>query len=269
MPTSLLIRKSAADTIKKMLPQAFAITGFLAFSYFIMILFVELFSMIFGQSAVANVVSYAISFIISLFFTSPITLGIMRYFWRLTSGADDSLLSCFYYFSSIEKYRISLSLTISQFVRIYLVQILLSLPMFIAENFNPLGIFEENLFSDIYKNYFLNIFSVISIIGSYITLWLFLRYFLAQFLLFNNEELTANQAMALSFQMMKRRVWSLVGFYFSNIGWLFLCFLVLPVFYVLPFMMLGLTVYARYLIAGHNLNLTKGGMNHYGWTYNQ
>ena len=55
--------------------------------------------------------SSIVAVIFSIFVLSPLFLGIIRFFWRLTDSAKDDMSSVFYYFGSRSRYLRAIKLT--------------------------------------------------------------------------------------------------------------------------------------------------------------
>ncbi len=74
------------------------------------------------------------------------------------------------------------------------------------------------------------------------------RYFLVGYLLTTRYDMKAGEAIRLSVRYTKGKLWELFILKLSFLPWLLLCLLVLPVFFVQPYMQTTFAIYARYFI---------------------
>ena len=262
MVSAGLIRKNAAAVIKKILPQCTAVTGIFCLFSLLGVFFGQLFSLFFPASIRTEII-LALSAIFNIFLVTPLTLGIQRWAWRLTGGADDSLRTILYAFGDGEGYRRALGFSLRYNLRLYALQ-LAGLPALLLEKWDASSS-TTGVLSDVWGTaapVLSAAAALLELIGGIFCLWLTLRYFLAPYLLSNDETLSPAQALRLSFKMMSRRAGGLLGFFLSFIGWGLLCLLVLPVMYVLPLIWISGAIYARYLIADYNSFYMTGGILH-------
>ena len=84
-----------------------------------------------------------------------------------------------------------------------------------------------------------------------------LRYYLAAYLLINDPELSPWQALTLSCKVSRGSRAVYLGLLLTFIGWALLCLLALPVFFVLPYLMTALPVFARYAIDNYNVSFQR------------
>ena len=79
-----------------------------------------------------------------------------------------------------------------------------------------------------------------------------LRYFLAPYILAEDQKQSARKCIVLSKRYMKGRKGQLWVFYLSFFPWLLLSFLILPILYVCPYISCASALYAKYLIEVKN-----------------
>lgn len=99
--------------------------------------------------------------------------------------------------------------------------------------------------------------SVLMLAAIPFTMWFGARYFAANLLLCDRYYYTVKEATRLSVTLTKGRRWKIVGFYLSFIPWYLLGCLVLPLLYVIPYVMVAATMMARYLFEDYLLGQKK------------
>ena len=256
MPSNKSIRQRAADILKGILPQAFGITAIFFLAYF----FVQLINIIALPTALKLLIPPAqvavqsgVSLLFSFFFLTPLTLGIMRFFWRRNLEADDSVGVIFYYFSG-GNYKKALKYSLSLFLR---AQIFATIATVLAQQMLPRGgllhefVMKQNLTSNSKVGIIFG-FTMLALALSIFAIFRVFKYFLAPYLMINDEDLSVKKAFNHSAQMMRGGRLQLFGFYFSFLPWLLLCLTILPIIYVYPLVMMSGAVYAKYQIQACN-----------------
>ena len=247
-----LIRRNAATVLKGILPQSMVIAGvFCLFSLFG--IFVGQMISILCPAFICTGVIFFLSALCNIFLSTPLALGIQRWVWRLTGGADDSLRTVFYAFGAGENYRRALCFSLHYNLRLYAVRLTFLPALFL----NSKNLSEGLTFSapDGVESFLSAGAALLQMAGMFLYLFLALRYFLAPYLLAGDDRLSPVEALRLSFKIMRKRVGRLLGFSLGFIGWILLCMLILPILYVLPLIWISSGIYARYLISDYNQSL--------------
>ena len=81
---------------------------------------------------------------------------------------------------------------------------------------------------------------------------LLIRYFLAQYLFIIDDEADPNECLKSSWRMMKGNMMKVIELILSFILWLISCVLIIPIFYVMPYMMVSEAICAKWLIDLNN-----------------
>lgn len=258
MPSNSLIRRNAADIIKQTLPQCFGIVALIISAYLILGALNVLAGMIFQTRIASSIASAIVSVAGTILITNPIFLGVGRWFWRITGGADDSLASVFYFYSTAGRFKRSISYAINIFLRVTIVGIVFSVPLYVQSYLDLDNLSGISGLSSLLASGIGALSALLSNVGALIVVWLSTKYFVAQYIMFNDETLTPGEAILISAKVMKRRVFRTIGFFLGFFGWLILCLLILPIMYVIPLIMMSGVLYARYTIADYNASLANG-----------
>jgi len=246
MPTNKSMRHYAAGIIKGILPQALGIAAIFFLNMFFFMLFSEHALPIFCKnlpSFAQPIISTVFSALVSIFITMPLTLGIMRFFWQTTLGADNSVAVVFYYFSG-HNYSRALSYSFGMFLR-------MNLFMLLGTLFNT---FRDYIRIENVPQEIVTLVLTLLMFGSMIFgIYMALKFFLTPYLLINDENLDTATAFETSKRLMFGQKGNLFGFMMSFFPWLLLCLTILPMIYVYPFYMLACAIFAKYIIQAHNL----------------
>ena len=199
-----------------------------------------------------------IGVLLTLCLWSPLCLGVQRWFWRLSGGADDTVGGLFHYFSSGRLYGRALLFQILLFFRLLLTALAAFAPAIISyllvspEFYTAIGAQTPVIVTELW-----------SLPGAFAALGLIafipwaLRYYLASYLLINDPALTPGQALTLSVKASRGSRAAFLGLLLTFFGWLLLCLLALPAFFVLPYISAARAVFARYAIHAYNTGLQR------------
>ena len=209
-------------------------------------------SIAFDDMANVAMVSTLISLLISLlifFVMTPLQQGCARWFYRRTGGEQEPVSGVFFYFETAKSYFRSLGLYFQIGLRIFVWMLLPALPM--AATIVFIMFYKRQLGGNLPNAVFavvvilMVIWAVLLVI---LSIMISLRYFLAPYLLAEHPEQKAGQCIKNGVHLVKGHKAELFGFMLSFFGWALLCVLIVPIFYVLPYMHSSYAVYARYLI---------------------
>ncbi len=206
-------------------------------------------------SIIASIGITFFSAVFTLVVMLPLLLGVMRWFWFVTSGSDPNVGDVFFYFSSGKLFRKALGLSVSIFLRLVLGACLCFLPYALIsvltnnEFYNLIGIPMPPQMTSLYS-----LAPILELLGFFLLLLWISGYAMFYTALFSEPELSARNTMKLTVKLSKKQRMRFVGFVFSFFGWIALSLLFLPLLYFLSFFMASLSVYGRevYRSAQHN-----------------
>lgn len=181
---------------------------------------------------------------------TPVQQGVLRWYYRRTSGSDEPVSDLFYYFEAAGSYFKSLWLHFQIGVRMFLWTILLAaLPL--------TGTVIVGMTFGVGRGGRLH-GTIALIMGLLTIVWIILlslvlsiinmRYFLAPYLLAEHPDKKASRLICQSVKLTKGHKGSLFLFSLSFVGWLLLCIFIIPAFFVIPYINISMAMYARYLI---------------------
>lgn len=183
--------------------------------------------------------------IAGLIFISPLLTGMIRYFYKLAKNGEADYSETFYYFG--KKYFRALSVNLSILARVFWRVILCMLPssiLFTITNVTELANDMPVLAAII------NLLGASAFFGGILLSFKFsVKYFLCIFLFIEDENASIRDIIMRSASSMTRFAGSVNKLFFSLSGWIILCVLVIPMIFVLPYILLCMSVSAKWIIA--------------------
>jgi len=264
LPTNVAAKSTARVTLKKRWPAAIAVSLILLTVFIIEIYFQQLilvlvkgdyvWSPLQPQNVIylnqwPNVLVSVVSTLFCVIITFPLVFGVLRWFWRITGGADDSIGGVFHYFSSINNYLMSVKVFWGLFWRTVVVTAVAFLPYLIVD-----AATSPKVYALIGTSVPLGISSLSSIADLLIILGLvgfvafIIRYYLVPSILFWDENVSVHKAFKYSAVISKGSKGAFFYFVISFIGWFVLSLLAVPLLFTIPYFLASITVFSRYVI---------------------
>lgn len=174
-------------------------------------------------------------------FASPFINGYVRVYYRNAFTGEMDLNDLFYYFED-GRYKRTLKLNLSFMLRLLLPAVISYLPLvlFVIISANIKGFTGSVPYRDFYL--------ILAILSSVIITLYALRYFAVLTLYVENESLSNKELFDASKHIMRSQSVSAAKLIFSYTPWMLLCFTVLPVLYVAPYMTQGVCIGAKWMI---------------------
>lgn len=204
-------------------------------------------------SYILSPIIVSLSLLVQLILFSPLLVGTAKWFFHLVSDEKCDVIDLFEYFSSIKGYFGSVWLELNLFIRKFVI-----LFLFTAIPIILMGIglrLMDGSWNTSYSPDSLSVLlgTMLLIAGCVLTVvsllfaWIFLkRYFLVRYLF--GEERSVHQAFKQSVLYTKGKRTELFFFDFSFIGWFISCIFIIPIFYVVPYLISASSLFAKILI---------------------
>ncbi|HWP51084.1 MAG TPA: DUF975 family protein [Clostridia bacterium] len=263
-----LIKQNARRALQRHWSRAAAIALIALIFCFLFVALEMLLSSLFGLSAyvdpfatpelfiddMPNVtpVAMAVAFVVAVLYflvLAPLTLGLMRWFFLLGDGKAEHTMAIFDYF-----------LTAAQFWRVLWLKVCLFFKRLLWSVVFLAGPIVMIYFADIWRRkgdtdfesllslgLMLSGILLLVLLGTFLLIWL-MRYYLAEYALINDRNLTAREAIRRSVHLSHGRLTQLMVLELSLLGWRILDFLILPRLFTLPYRYTVRGLYAHYLI---------------------
>jgi uncharacterized membrane protein len=207
------------------------------------------------RASSAETIILAIFLFVVILLEIPLLLGIMRWYYRMIQGEAIPFADIFLYYESLRLYCKAIWLFITVFVRSLLwafafltppsAMLGLSLQM-VGNRFRPL--FGNAQLSVTVGTMGVTISTILLALTAVLYAVFMNRYTLTFYLFFDNPDTKITDLIKTSIHYTKGYRASLAAFALSFIGWFLLCILILPLFYVVPYGVASITLYARYII---------------------
>lgn len=254
IPPNTVVKITARTALKNRWLEAIlaSFTGFFGVLILTLVLSLGIFTK--DQSIMLATSLFAVLF--AVFILSPLFLGILRYFWRLTNLLHDELRSIFHFFSDSAKYFRAIKLCFIMGWRIVTAVFVCMLPYVIVSALST-----DKLYLligreiPIWAPSLILIRAFLYLVGVICAILYVLRYYLVPMLVAMNDDMLLLEAVHTSSMVAKRSGGAFFGLACSMIGWIILTNLIMPALYTLPFIIACYVVHCRFAMANYNLIL--------------
>ncbi len=207
-------------------------------------------------SPVAMAVSFAVAGLYFLVLT-PLSMGVLRWFFLLGDGKVEPTAVILHYFHAAGPFWRVLWLKVCLFFRrlLWSVAFLIvpAVMLYFADLWRQKG--DTDLESVLSLGLMLSGLLLLMLLGAFLLIWL-MRYYLAEYTLITDPELTAREAIRQSVRLCHGRRTELLVLELSLLSWRVLDLLILPRLFTLPYRYTVKGLYAHYL-----LEVAKRGVN--------
>ncbi len=199
-----------------------------------------------SYSIAAGVAITLLSAIYNLVVVFPLSFGVLRWFWNLSSASTHNVTEIFYYFGRSKELFKAVAIALGLFIRMILGAIVCFLPGIILYYLTVPDIYNAFGFAMPFWLESLNpLVSVFETLGLLLFVFWIIRYILFYVVLFSEPESSAYATISKGAKLSGRQALRLFGFLFSFAGWLLLCILVVPIIFVGPYIFSSFAVYGR------------------------
>ncbi|MBR5486324.1 MAG: DUF975 family protein [Oscillospiraceae bacterium] len=179
----------------------------------------------------------------------PLCLGVKRWYYLLSDGYSDDLLSIFNFFASAKLLWRSVSLAVLLGICKLAWTVLLLAPAggcaWGAWYFTKHA---DTEYAALYATLLIMLGIVLALVGLVMLAVQLNRYFLAEYYMVSQKDISAYKTISLSCKSTKGMRIRILAFKLSFVGWFALSIFVMPVLYVQPYYEMSSVLYARYLI---------------------
>lgn len=202
----------------------------------------------------ASLIIEAVFTLLVLLFIPPLITGQTEWYWHLTEGEGKGIGEVFGWFGSLRLYFRSVLLALNLFVRFALwfvatcavpVGLMVAVYYYFPPKLDTIGVYDSTtlMFG------FLMFFCILLLLCCvFLLCFIMMRYFLAVFLLVEDDSRKIRETVRLSVQYSRRLRWEMLKFQLSFLPWLIFCYFVLPALFVLPYYFASSAVFAKHII---------------------
>ena len=254
IPNSAIVKSTAKTILKGRWMEAVIASSLLLFSLLIMIFLCSLLPTVADQITLLAVNIFGLMF--SLFVISPLVLGTVRYFWRLTDGAKDDISVVFYYFANKKKYLRAVSVSVAMFWRVVTVIFISMLPHTISVVLSETWLYQVlGQGIPIWTTNLILIRSFFYIVGIVCSALYLARYYLVPVIVVMDDQLLMLEAVHISSMVSKRSGSAFLALLTSMIGYIIISVLLIPTIYTLPLFLCCYVIHSRFAVVNYNLML--------------
>lgn len=194
----------------------------------------------------------------------PVILGTVRYFWRLSSGADDSPAEVFYYFTSPLALKRALKAGLLMLFKCFTAIFTCLLPYLVVTVLSNSWIYRFlGTEVPLWVAGLALVQSFLRIVGIFAGLAVISRYYLFAAIVVMDDDMLLLEAMHISVMVSRRSVSAFLALAASLFGWIIVSTLALPLLYTAPLFFGCYVVHCRYALVNYNMNLDYYTKEHY------
>jgi hypothetical protein len=265
LPTAVAVKSTAKASLKGKNLKAGIVAATLTFAFF------AVFFGVLGilQFADGNfVLSLTVLSATYLLVLHPLVLGAIRYFWRLTDGADDPPAELFYYFSGFALYKRALKCILLMLFKVLVAAFICMLPYLIVTLLSNSWIYQF-LGTEIplWVTRLALVQAFLYVAGTLATLLVISRYYLFPAIVVMDDDMLLLEAVHVSVMLSGRTAGNYLGLLISLAPMMLLSFLVMPLIYTVPLIFSCYAVHCRYAIVNYNLSLDFYNKPDYNWGF--
>lgn len=175
-------------------------------------------------------------------------------FWNYSTihGMDNDFYIIFNYYSTLKKILKSWCISIQIFIRKFFWVSILLLPSIVIGWWSTYAtIYQHDVYDSILINFGYILSLLLAIVSIIICVIFLQRYFLTRYLIVSGECTKVRQAIKLSIKIMNGKKIDFILLLLSFSGWILSCILIIPIFFVFPYIKISLTLYSRYLVESY------------------
>lgn len=254
IPSSNVVKNTVKTAFSgKMISAIFAALS-AVFASYILYFFTMGFFFVLGEDA--TVIVNVIAVLASVFILAPLFLGVVRFFWRITSDFDEGPAEVFYYFSSAARYKRAIKLVLVLLFRGGCMVLVCLLPFIVVNIISNTWIYqflgtEIPLWAaglELLKEF-------LKFSGIFLSFVFLLKYYLVPAVVVMDDDMLLFEAVHISVMVSRKSLGSFLSLTASLFGWILLSFLGLPLIYTAPLFFGCYAVHSRYALVNYNLSL--------------
>lgn len=200
-----------------------------------------------------EIIALAFEMLFLIFVILPLLFGTVRFFRRAVWGEKESPAEIFYCFGGKAKYLRALSLGVKLALRFGITLLVCLIPAGILYLFGKAEFYSAlNILMPSFAPSLSVVAIIFEVLGVSAAILINLKYYLAPFFAYANEEISTNEAIRMSRIVARGSLPDFCWLLISFIGWIIISILVIPLVFTLPYFLSCYTVHARFSVAQYN-----------------
>ncbi len=201
-------------------------------------------------------------FLLLFFIFSPVLFGLLRYYWRMILGVTDIPISVFENFSDFQKYKKAIKLQSVLLLKTFVRGIILFIPAILVKLISQEYFYDFfGLPMPLWAGNLLPVFNGLVTFSLVILLFMMLKFYLAPMLYIADENMDIDEAIHMSKIISKKSGIDFIYLCAGFIGWIILSFLVFPLIFTLPYMLLSYLYHSRFAVAEYNKHIENQNLD--------
>lgn len=198
-----------------------------------------------------GVIAFWIVFFVAA--VSPLSLGLIYYFKRLSQNQNDNVTVVFKYFSEKDCYKKALQFSALIFAKFVAAAAVLFFPCILSYIFSSEWLYALfDLHIPVWASNMWVLNSVLAIFAVFALFFVMIKYYLAAFLIVSDENMTPAEAVNMSTIISKRTGSSFVGLNLSFAWLILLSLLVAPLIFTLPYFLASYVSHCEFSVDEYN-----------------
>ncbi|MBO5852189.1 MAG: hypothetical protein J6Q74_00035 [Clostridia bacterium] len=253
IPNSRVVKSTVRATLKgRFIPASIA--GLLPYFVYLVIASVAgVFSMLLTDRLVLVAVIFAL---FGIFVLSPVTLGAVRWFWRVTDECEEPPSEVFYYFTNLNLYKRAVKCVLFLLFKCLTAIFACLLPFILVSVISNSWIYQFlGTEVPLWVAGLAVVQAFLRFVGIIMGLAVISRYYLFPTIVVMDDNMILLEAIHISVMVSRCSVIAFVSLVFSLLGWVLLSFLAVPLIYTVPLFFAAYAVHSRYALVNYNQNL--------------
>ncbi len=248
---SAAVKETAKERLKNNYAKTFVASLSVVFAWLISINIASVLSRVTG-----DVIAVIISVLLNVFLVAPLSLGLLKYIWKISLGVSDGPVAIFYWFSSKSLYVKSLKFILHFVFKLLIWLMVLNIPSFLLFAFSKTFFFELFNIAPPVWTASLDFYSVIlrniSFVGVF---FIMLKYYMAPVLFIADENANVEECMYNSLVISRKTSFDFISLIFNQLHIVLLTLLVMPMPFTLPYLLSYYVTHTRFAVEEYNLHI--------------
>ena len=207
---------------------------------------------------IGDIASYVVLAVLGVLLLGPLSLGVIRYFYRIKGGMDETPATVFYYFSFRRGFNKAIRLCLALAVRFLLTAAIFYLPAVLVYVISSPNLYDFlKMPIPLWSQHLTYLVNFLSSLASVLTAFSLLKFYLAPFLIIADDEMDVEEAVLMSTVISKTTITDFVFLGLSLILWIILSLLYIPLLFTLPYFIMCYVVHSLYAINAYNERINK------------
>ncbi|MBO5321984.1 MAG: hypothetical protein J6B22_05200 [Clostridia bacterium] len=217
-------------------------------------------------NVIGNIAALSISAVIGLFLVAPLLLGVLKYFYNVTEETVDNPVLVFYWFSEKKLYIKALKFALLFILRAALWLLVLNIPSILLFAFSRTYFFELLGIAPPIWTAGLEYYSILLRNISFVAVFfIMLKFYMAPLLFVADDYANIDECMYNSSVISRKSSIDFIGLIFSSAHFILLSLFVLPMPFVLPYLLSYYVTHVKISVEEYNSHIENSKFTQMGF----